>query len=50
VEVYYDGNGEMFFRGLAPFCRRLRFALGWFLLFNYHCGTMKFDVEIFDGT
>jgi hypothetical protein len=36
--------------GLAPFCRRLRSASGWFLLFNYHCGTAKFDVEIFDGT
>jgi hypothetical protein len=20
------------------------------LLFNYHCGTSKFDVKIFDGT
>jgi hypothetical protein len=23
---------------------------GWFLLFNYHCGTAKFDMKIFDGT
>jgi hypothetical protein len=23
---------------------------GWFLLFNYHYGTLKFDVKIFDGT
>jgi hypothetical protein len=22
---------------------------GWFLIFNYHCGTSKFDVQIFDG-
>jgi hypothetical protein len=22
----------------------------WFLMFNYHCGTAKFDVKIFDGT
>jgi hypothetical protein len=23
---------------------------GFFMLFDYHCGTLKFDVKIFDGT
>jgi hypothetical protein len=26
------------------------FTKGWILIFNYHCGTSKFDVKIFDGT
>jgi hypothetical protein len=50
VEVYYDGDGEMFFRGGWPrFAEDYDLHQGWFLLFNYHCGTMKFDVKIFDG-
>jgi hypothetical protein len=51
VEVYYDGNGEMFFRGSWPcFAEDYDLHQGWFLLFNYHYGTSKFDVKIFDGT
>jgi hypothetical protein len=51
VEVYYDGNGEMFFRGGWPrFAKDYDLHQGWFLLFDYHCGTTKFDVKIFDGT
>jgi hypothetical protein len=51
VEVYYDGDGEMFFRGGWPhFAEDYDLHQGWFLLFNYHCGTTKFDVKIFDGT
>jgi hypothetical protein len=51
VEVYYDGDGEMFFRGGWPhFAEDYDLHQGWFLLFNYHCGTAKFDVKIFDGT
>jgi hypothetical protein len=51
VEVYYDGNGEMFFRGGWPrFAEDYDLHEGWFLLFNYHCRTLKFDVKIFDGT
>jgi hypothetical protein len=23
---------------------------GFFMLFDYHCGTSKFDVKIYDGT
>jgi hypothetical protein len=50
VEVYYDGAGEMFFRGSwARFAKDYDLHQGWFLLFNYHCGTSKFDVKIFDG-
>jgi hypothetical protein len=51
VEVYYDGNGEMSFRGGWPrFAEDYDLHQGFFLLFNYHCGTSKFDVKIFDGT
>jgi hypothetical protein len=51
VEVYYDGHGEMFFRGGWPqFAEDHDLCQGFFMLFNYHCGTSKFDVKIFDGT
>jgi hypothetical protein len=51
VEVYYDGHGEMFFRGGWPqFAEDHDLHQGFFMLFNYHCGTSKFDVKIFDGT
>jgi hypothetical protein len=51
VEVYYDGDGEMFFRGGWPyFVEDYDLHQGWFLLFNYHYGTSKFHVKIFDGT
>jgi hypothetical protein len=40
----------MFFRGGWPrFAKDYDLHQGWFLLFNYHCGTSKFDVKIFDG-
>jgi hypothetical protein len=51
VEVYYDGDREMFFKGSWPrFAEDYDLHQGWFLLFDYHCGTTKFDVKIFDGT
>jgi hypothetical protein len=50
VEVYYDGNGEMYFRGLSHFPQDYDLHQGFFLLFNYHYGTSKFYVKIFDGT
>jgi hypothetical protein len=51
VEVYYDGNGEMFFRGGWPrFAKDYDQHQGLFLLFDYHRGTTKFDVKIFDET
>jgi hypothetical protein len=50
VEVYYNGDGEMFFRGGWPhFAEDYDLHQGWFLLFNYHYGTAKVDVKIFDG-
>jgi hypothetical protein len=51
VEVYYDGDGDMFFKGGWPhFAEDHDLHQGWFLLFNYHYGMAKFDVKIFDGT
>jgi hypothetical protein len=51
VEVYYDGRGEMYLRGGWPqFAEDHELHQGFFMLFNYHCGTSKFDVKIFDGT
>jgi hypothetical protein len=51
VEVWYDGVGEQFFKG-----GWLRFAedhdlhQGFFMTFDYHVGTSKFDMRIYDGT
>jgi hypothetical protein len=51
VEVYYDGDGEMFLKGSWPrFAEDYDLHQGWFLLFDYHVGTTKFDVKIFDRT
>jgi hypothetical protein len=51
VEVYYDGRGEMYFRGGWPqFAEDHELHQGFFMVFNYHCGTSKFDVKIFDCT
>jgi hypothetical protein len=51
VEVYYDGRGEMYLRGGWPqFAEDHELHQGFFMLFDYHCGTSKFDVEIYDGT
>jgi hypothetical protein len=51
MEVYYDGRGEMYFSGGWPqFVEDHELHQGFFMLFNYHCGTSKFDVKIFDGT
>jgi hypothetical protein len=50
VEVYYDGQGDVFFRGGWPhFAEDHDLHQGWILIFNYHCGTAKLDVKIFDG-
>jgi hypothetical protein len=51
VEVYYDGGGNMFFKGgWARFSEDHDLHQWWFLMFNYQCGTAKFDLKIFDGT
>jgi hypothetical protein len=51
VEVHYDGRGEMYFRGGWPqFAEDHERHQGFFMLFDYHCGTSKFDRKIFDCT
>jgi hypothetical protein len=51
VEVYYDGCGEMYFRGSWPqFAEDHDLHQGFFMLFDYHYGTSKFDVKIYDCT
>jgi hypothetical protein len=51
VEVYYNGCGEMYFRGGWPqFAEDHELHQGFFMLFDYHCGTSKFDMKIYDGT
>jgi hypothetical protein len=51
VEVYYDGQGEMYFRsGWPQFAEDHELHQGFFMLFDYHCGTSKFDMKIYDGT
>jgi hypothetical protein len=51
VEVWYDGSGEMYFRGgWSQFAEDHDLHQGFFMLFDYHCGTSKFDVKIYDYT
>jgi hypothetical protein len=51
VEVWYDGDGEMYFRGgWSHFAEDHDLHQGFFMIFDYHCGTSKFDVKIYDGT
>jgi hypothetical protein len=51
VEVWYDGCGEMYFRGgWSQFVEDHDLYQGVFMLFDYHCGTSKFDVKIYDCT
>jgi hypothetical protein len=45
LEVYYDGKGDAFFRGgWDRFAKDHDLHQGWILMFNYHCGTAKFDI------
>jgi hypothetical protein len=49
--VYYDGNGDAFFRGgWDHFVEDHDLHQGWILMFDYHRGIVKFDIKIFDGT
>jgi hypothetical protein len=51
VEVWYDGDGKMYFRGgWSQFAEDHDLHQGFFMIFDYHCGTSKFDVKIYDGT
>jgi hypothetical protein len=51
VEVWYNGCGEMYFRGgWTQFAEDHDLHQGFFMILDYHCGTSKFDVTIYDGT
>jgi hypothetical protein len=51
VEVWYDRDGEMYFKGgWSQFAEDHDLHQGFFMIFDYHYGTSKFDVKIYDGT
>jgi hypothetical protein len=51
VEVWYDGNGEQYFKGgWSLFAEDHDIHQGFFMTFDFHIGTSKFDVKIYDGT
>jgi hypothetical protein len=51
VEVWYDGAGEMYFKGgWLQFLEDHDLHQGFFMTFDFHIGTLKFDVRIHDYT
>jgi hypothetical protein len=51
VEVWYDGNGEQYFKGgWSRFAEDHDIHQGFFMTIDFHIGTSKFDVKIYDGT
>jgi hypothetical protein len=51
VEVWYDGAGEQFFKGgWSRFAEDHDLHQGFFMTFDFHVGTSKFDMRICDGT
>jgi hypothetical protein len=51
VEVWYDGAGKQYFKGdWSQFVDDHDIQQGFFMAFDFHVGTSKFDVKIFDGT
>jgi hypothetical protein len=51
VEFWYDGDGEMYFKGgWSQFAEDHDLHQGFFMIFDYHISTSKFDVKIYDGT
>jgi hypothetical protein len=41
VEVWYDGDGEMYFRGgWSQFVEDHDLHQGFFMIFDYHCGVL----------
>jgi hypothetical protein len=51
VEVWYDGTGEQFFKGgWSRFAEDHDLHQRFFMNFDYHVGTSKFDVRIYDCT
>jgi hypothetical protein len=51
VEVWYDGDGKMYFKGgWSQFAEDHDLHQGFFMIFDYHVGTSKFDVRIYECT
>jgi hypothetical protein len=51
VEVWYDGDGEMYFKGgWSQFAEDHDLHQGFVMIFDYHVGTSKFDVKVYNGT
>jgi hypothetical protein len=51
VEVWYDGDGEQYLKGgWLQFAEDHDIHQGFFMAFDFHIGTSKFDVKIYDGT
>jgi hypothetical protein len=51
VEVWYNGAGEQYFKGgWSQFAEDHDLHQGFFMTFDFHVGTSKFDVRIYDCT
>jgi hypothetical protein len=51
VEVWYDNAGKQYFKGgWSQFAEDHDLHQGFFMTFDVHVGTLKFDVRIYDGT
>jgi hypothetical protein len=51
VEVWYDGAGEQFFKGgWSDFADDHDLRQGFFITFDFHIGTSKFDMRIYNDT
>jgi hypothetical protein len=51
LEVWYDGTYEQYFKGgWSQFAEDHDLHQGFFMTFDFHIGTSKFDVRIYDGT
>jgi hypothetical protein len=51
VEVWYNDAGEQFFKGSwSPFVEDHDLHPGFFMTFDFHVGTSKFDMRNYDCT
>jgi hypothetical protein len=51
VEVWYDGAGEQFFKGgWSRFAEDHDLHQGFFMTLDFHAGTSKFDMRVYDDT
>jgi hypothetical protein len=51
VEIWYDGAGEQYFKGgWLQFAEDHDLHQGFFMTFDFHIGTLKFDMRIYDDT